>query len=113
MKITSDQIRAARALLRLNQAEVAKRAGVSAVTVRRIEAGETPVGDATVAGVAHALEEAGVEFVERGVRQKTRTPEDIAAKVEEIMAIVRAHPVTREDPPFTEADLYDQNGLPA
>ena len=38
MLITPDQIRAARALLRMDQEELARRANVSVVTVRRLEA---------------------------------------------------------------------------
>lgn len=37
--ITADQLRAARALLRLDQAELARRAGVSPATLRRVERG--------------------------------------------------------------------------
>lgn len=113
MQITSDQIRAARALLRLDQAEVARRAGVSAVTVRRLEAGDAAVGQATVAGVAGVLEQAGVEFVDRGVRHRQQAPEERDRLYRELRAIVEQHPYIAEDPPFTEADLYDENGLPA
>jgi DNA-binding transcriptional regulator YiaG len=38
MLITPDQIRAARALLRMDQEDLARRANVSVVTVRRLEA---------------------------------------------------------------------------
>ncbi len=37
MEITPEQIRAARALLRLEQVELAARAHVSVVTIRRLE----------------------------------------------------------------------------
>ena len=42
MLITPEQIRAARALLRLEQDELARRANVSVVTVRRLEAPAAP-----------------------------------------------------------------------
>ena len=113
MNITSDQFRAARALLRLDQAEVARRAGVSAVTVRRLEAGGAAVGEATIAGVANVLEQAGAEFVEGGVRRGQPSPEEAERRYQAIRAIVERHPFVEEDPPFTEADLYDENGLPA
>lgn len=53
MDITADQIRAARALLRLEQAELARRAHISVVTIRRIEAtaDASRVASATLDGV--------------------------------------------------------------
>ncbi len=72
MLITPDQIRAARALLRMEQEELARRANVSVVTVRRLEArtDARKVAPGTVDEVQRALEAAGAEFVERGVRQR-------------------------------------------
>lgn len=60
MEITSEQIRAARALLRLEQAELAERARVSVVTIRRLERGRKGdrVAPGTSEGVRQALEEA-------------------------------------------------------
>jgi transcriptional regulator with XRE-family HTH domain len=89
--ITPDQTRAARALLRMDQEELARRASVSAVTVRRLEAdGLSRVGAGTIDEVQRALEAAGAEFVERGAAAEFK-----------------------DAPPFTEDDLYDENGLPA
>lgn len=113
MKITSDQIRAARALLHLGQTEVARRAGVSPVTLRRLEAGSGVVGEATLTGVASALEDAGVEFVERGVRRRERT----AGEVEETLRVMRdivdrSAPALKDLPAFSDHDLYGDDGLP-
>jgi predicted transcriptional regulator len=60
------QIRAARALLGWNQAELAKTAGVSIATIRRIEAQEGSVGGyvSTLESVQSALEKAGVRFID-------------------------------------------------
>ena len=60
MLITPDQIRAARALLRMDQEELARRANVSVITVRRVEALDGPgkVALGTVAEVQRALEAA-------------------------------------------------------
>jgi transcriptional regulator with XRE-family HTH domain len=60
MKIAPEQIRAARALLRLEQADLARRAHVSVVTVRRLEGaeGSERVTPATFDGVRQALEQA-------------------------------------------------------
>ena len=72
MEITPEQIRAARALLRLEQAELADRAHVSVVTIRRLEGGQgnERVAPGTVAGVREALEQAGAEFIPGGVRRR-------------------------------------------
>ena len=116
MVITPDQIRAARALLRMDQDELAHRANVSLVTVRRLEApdGLAKVGSGTVDEVQRALEAAGAEFIDRGVRRRQRTPEEIEARVRGILAIAReSADLLKDAPPFTEDDLYDGNGLPA
>lgn len=116
MLITPDQIRAARALLRMDQDELARRANVSVVTVRRLEApdGCSKVAQSTFDGVRRALEAAGAEFLEGGVKRRGFTPEEIEARYQRIKAIAeRAAAEFRDAPPFTEDDLYDENGLPA
>lgn len=116
MLITPDQIRAARALLRMDQEELARRANVSVVTVRRLEApdGLSKVAPGTFDEVQRALEAAGAEFIDRGVRQRAFTPEEIQARYQRIKAISdRAAAEFKDAPPFTEDDLYDENGLPA
>jgi transcriptional regulator with XRE-family HTH domain len=116
MLITPDQIRAARALLRMDQEELARRANVSVVTVRRLEAsgGLGKVASGTFEEIQRALEAAGAEFIERGVRRRQRTPEEIEARVQAILAIAAESAALLKDaPPFTEDDLYDENGLPA
>ena len=64
-RLTTEQVRAARALLRWSQADLARHSGVSLPTVRRLEA--TPgiiAGRAeTVWKLQEALEQAGVRFV--------------------------------------------------
>ena len=83
--ITAAQMRAARALLRLDQRELAALAGVSLPTIQRMEA-----SDGTVRGVVgsltkvvEALDRAGVELIAenavsgsggRGVRLKEASP---------------------------------------
>ncbi|HME26644.1 MAG TPA: helix-turn-helix transcriptional regulator [Acetobacteraceae bacterium] len=116
MLITPDQIRAARALLRMDQEELARRAKVSIVTVRRLEApdGLSKVSLGTFDEVQRALEAAGAEFIDRGVRRRRRTPEEIEARVQAILAIAqRSAALLKDAPPFTEDDLYDDDGLPA
>jgi transcriptional regulator with XRE-family HTH domain len=74
MLITPEQIRAARALLRLDQATLAQDAGISVVTLRRLEGedGLMKVAPGTVDEVRKALEKAGAEFIDRGVRRGGR-----------------------------------------
>lgn len=114
MLITPEQVRAARALLRLEQDELARHAHVSVVTVRRLEApdGLTKVAPGTFEEVQGALEAAGAEFIDRGVRRRKRTPGEIEARVQAILAIA-AESAARQAklPLFTEDDLYDEHGL--
>ena len=71
MRVSADQLRAARALLRLEQAELARRAAVSIVTIRRIEAaaGGARVSQGIFEDVLRALEQAGAEFIPNGMRR--------------------------------------------
>jgi transcriptional regulator with XRE-family HTH domain len=114
MLITPEQIRAARALLRLDQEELAKRAGISTVTLRWLESvhGLQEVAPGTVDEVTRALEAAGAEFIARGVRRRVRTADEIAARCRRIHEIAECSAaLLRNSPPFTEDDLYDENGL--
>ncbi len=69
----SEQLRAARALLRWEQATVAARARISVETVKRLERLDGPivaVKVATIEAIRKALEAAGIDFIdpEEGVR---------------------------------------------
>ena len=63
--LSSDQIRGARAILRLSQADLAKAASVSLETIKRLEAmhGGLKVRLDTLTRIKDALEKAGVEFI--------------------------------------------------
>jgi transcriptional regulator with XRE-family HTH domain len=115
--IKPEQIRAARALLRLDQRDVAQRAQVSVATLRRLEAenGVASVAPSTLSTVQRTLEAAGVEFIPDGVRRRhSRTPEEKEALYRDIMAIAdRVAALSKENPGFSEEDLYDESGLPA
>jgi transcriptional regulator with XRE-family HTH domain len=116
MLINPDQIRAARALLRMDQDELARRANVSVVTVRRLEApdGISKVAPATVDEIQRALEAAGAEFMERGVRHRAWTPEEVEARYQAGLAIAKRSAARLKGArQFSEDDLYDENGLPA
>ncbi|MBT3069866.1 helix-turn-helix transcriptional regulator [Rhodomicrobium sp. Az07] len=110
---TAEQIKAARALLRMEQDELAKRAGISVTTVRRLEAaGDYAVAEETAGGVRAALEEAGVEFIHDGVRLKPA--HDADALFAKLYAIAEASAeALRARQPLTDADLYGDDGLPA
>jgi transcriptional regulator with XRE-family HTH domain len=112
--VTSEQIKAARALLRMEQEELAKRAGVSVTTIRRLEAAdrEYAVAEETAAGVQYALEEAGVEFIHDGVRRvRKEVDRDLVADLMKIAE--ESAQLQKGGEPFTEDDLYDEDGLPA
>ncbi len=116
MEITPDQIRAARALLRLEQAELAGRAKASIVTIRRLETrdGGERVAPATLARVRVVLEEAGAEFTQDGIRRRPAGRADAHARFHELRAIsLRSAVRLRGRALPTDADLYDENGLPA
>jgi hypothetical protein len=115
MMITCEQIRAGRALVRLEQADLARRAQVSLVTVRRIEAagGVPRVAPATFDSVRRVLEDAGVEFIPYGVKRRFDAA-DKATLLRDLQAISqRCADRHRGEDAMTEADLYDGDGLPA
>lgn len=115
--IDSHQIRAARALLRLEQRELAQRARVSVATIRRIEApeGSARVSPRTINTIQDALEAAGAEFLDNGVRRRRcRTPEEKKAIIRDIAAIAdRVTSLRVDNPNFSDDDLYDEAGLPS
>jgi transcriptional regulator with XRE-family HTH domain len=65
-KISSSQLRAARALLRWSALDLAKASKVGVATIRRIEVieGEISATLANEAALRRALETAGVEFID-------------------------------------------------
>jgi transcriptional regulator with XRE-family HTH domain len=117
MEISPEQIRAARALLRLEQAELAKRAGASVVTVRRLESarGRERVAPSILGKVRTVLEQAGAEFIPDGVRRRRAGRPDAATLYEDLRAISLRSAARLKDRELllTDADLYDEDGLPA
>jgi transcriptional regulator with XRE-family HTH domain len=63
---TSDQLRAARALIRWDQKDLAEKSGVSVPTIKRLEsqAGALTANVPTLAAIRTALEAAGVIFID-------------------------------------------------
>jgi hypothetical protein len=77
--LTSELIRAARALLRWEQRDLAKASFVSLPSIKRLESkpGILAAHNSTIAALKHALERAGIEFMNGGapgVRLRKRGP---------------------------------------
>ncbi|MGH2343465.1 helix-turn-helix transcriptional regulator [Segnochrobactraceae bacterium EtOH-i3] len=68
MTITAAQCRAARALIEMDQATLAVAANVSRNTVVGLEKGQRTPNPNNLAAIQRALEAAGVEFLEGGVK---------------------------------------------
>jgi transcriptional regulator with XRE-family HTH domain len=77
--LTSEQVRAARAMLRMEQRELATASGLSLETVKRIERTKGAISALalTVEKLTRALEAAGCEFTngdQPGVRLRKKIP---------------------------------------
>ena len=73
--LTPEQIRGARAMLGLSQAELANRAGISKTGLTNIERGASDPKASTLKAIQRVLEQAGVEFTNGsrpGVRLRDR-----------------------------------------
>lgn len=66
--VTPAQVRAARALLGIRQADLAERAGVAVITVKMFERGSGDPRLSTVKKIKKELEASGIEFVPGGAR---------------------------------------------
>ena len=64
--LNGEQIKAARAMVRIEQSELAARAGVSVETIKRLEQMRGPISanTATEAAIRKAFREAGVIFLD-------------------------------------------------
>ncbi len=96
MALTAEQIRGARAMLRMEQTQLAERAGISVETIKRLEgtAGRLVAQYDTLKKIRTAFEFAGIEFTDDadrpGVRlAKDRTAAFLSAMTEEITSLVR------------------------
>src|ERR1700751_3821172 len=102
--ITADQIRAARALLQLDQSKLAVLAPVSLATLRRSESGANTarVSVRAVSSIQRALEAAGAEFIPGGVRRRQRrSAAEVNARFRRIMSIAdEAGKLATENPAF-------------
>jgi transcriptional regulator with XRE-family HTH domain len=64
--VTGAQIRAARALISMKQAELAKDSGLSVGVIRNIEAGSSDPRASTLRAIEEAFRRAGVAFLDEG-----------------------------------------------
>lgn len=78
-KITSAQMRAARAMLRWSALDLAAASKVGVATIRRVEVidGELPVTEANEAAIRRAFENVGIQFLDengggQGVRLRSK-----------------------------------------
>ena len=78
--LTSEQIRAARALLRWEQTNLSAASKVSIATVKQLEGQPGPLkaNAVTIEALRRALEEAGIEFTVSGGVQPREQPEKVA-----------------------------------
>jgi hypothetical protein len=84
------------------------------ITLRRLEDrhGLSKVAPSTVDTVRRALERAGAEFIDRGVRRGMPAPETVQAIKHDIDQIVaRGAALPAKHPPLTDDELYDENGI--
>ena len=68
MTITAEQLRAARALLKMEQRNLAEQAGVNVQTYRRYEGGSGPLTGnyQNISSLVSILEDAGITFLSPG-----------------------------------------------
>jgi transcriptional regulator with XRE-family HTH domain len=116
-EVIACQYRAARAMARLKMAELARKARVAPNTIVRIESGRN-VSSGTLCAVRDALEAAGIEFLDRGIRLKVVDETDVEADIEQKVARVLSLaqeiaglPVVRQGSP-EELIGYDEFGAP-
>lgn len=117
MALTSEQLRAARALLRWEQKDVSQASRVSLPSIKRLEGKPGLLGaqDRTVEAIKSALEVAGVEFIPEngggaGVRLakpsgvSRATPDQMAASATE----VRSQAASAADEAMSDMDATKQ-----
>jgi transcriptional regulator with XRE-family HTH domain len=67
--VTSEQLKAARALLKWRQVDLAEASGLALITIKRLESISGPLyaRQGTIDALQHALERAGIKISNRGV----------------------------------------------
>jgi len=85
MDITPKKVRGARAMLGLSQAELAKRAGLSKLTINDYENETKSPRQTTLTDIKRTLEEMGIEFTRYGVQEK----HDLVTVLEDKDSVIR------------------------
>jgi transcriptional regulator with XRE-family HTH domain len=122
MMMTGEQARAARAMLGLEQAELAQKAGVSIKTIKRFESTHGRIDGHSVWSVKNALELGGIEFLEgeglRGRGEGVRFRADRTAKLRrkiiedtERRLDISMQLAVEKDPDFFERPVNEINEL--
>lgn len=123
--LTAEQLRAARAMLRMEQSALAAASGVSVETVKRLERMQGHLSEtrvATIKALRDALEAAGVEFLGEdgggvGVRLKIRSEAvaDLTRRIEALQADMTPEPGNEKPSPRKAMKqlrrAHDQNEL--
>ncbi len=83
MILTGEQIRAARAMLRMDQAKLASEARVSVDTVKRLESvdGEPKANPATLFAIRRVFEMCGLDFEAGGIQRNQNRPDLIRQRI--------------------------------
>lgn len=113
--ITAEQMRAARAMLRMEQDELAKRANLSLKTVKRAEASSGKLSTSSGYALMRALEHCGIEFIDRdgfkgrneGVRFLTDKTAPLRRKIVDSIShklSISLEMATQKDEDFFERD---------
>lgn len=86
--ITAEQMRAARAMLKIEQATLAEKAGVSIETIKRFEAMKGPIKgrEDTVASIQSALEMAGIKFTSGSGSSGVEVIDDPTVPIKDMLA---------------------------
>mgnify|MGYP000206210805 CR=1 FL=1 len=107
------QIKAARTLLDWTQDDLANRAGLSKFSVANLEVARTTPQKATIDKIVKALELAGIEFIEDGVRLKKNTVTIIDGDAWYLRLLDDVHhSLLKEDHPELLLEFADESKSP-
>lgn len=96
MRISADQLRAARAILGMSQEEFGRRAKIAKQTIVRVESDPESVKQGTLAKIVTAYELAGIEFVTGGAKKTSNiielyNHEGFAVFLDDVFETILAH----------------------
>jgi transcriptional regulator with XRE-family HTH domain len=104
--ITYQQIRAARAMAGLTQAELAKLAGISTTGMNNIERGQADAKGSTLRAIQAALDAAGIEFLAEDnggpgvrIRKYAKGAEEISRQIDALEDKISSMPAPTEPSP--------------